>query len=465
MQFSIRFLLSLFVFLITLGNLFSQNTASIEGVWEMRGYGWIFSINNGLVKTYEITKVSCGIGATYPSDMLGDFTIKNDVLTTKIGLSTYVLDRLDALPDVCATKLSRKQKKDPFHNFDVLWNTFNEQYAYFDLRATDWEESYKKFRPQITANTSDVELYRIFSNMLDEIGDGHVDIEAPDKIMAKAFPEDVDSDDISFKDLWMAIAHYYVDDLKTHNYSKSVWGKINSKTGYLQVNDMAAQAHYGITPDMPKKEAQKLYLKSVENSANHMLDETEGMRKTMQNVLKDIEGVEYLIVDVRFNEGGFDTVSYEIIRALAQNPFIGFQKYARLEDSTTSPYFYEVTPAESTFSGKVYILQSPFSGSATETMLLASMQMLNVVRIGSPSEGILSDALEKVLPNGWTFTLSNEAYVTPEGVNYEDKGIPVDQELNYSREAQVFYNSLEKAINTKKGDEGIEFILRQIEGQ
>lgn len=444
----------------------AQNQSSIGGVWQMRGYGWIFSIDKDLITTYDITSVSCGPSASYPSEMiLGSYTVTDNVLTTKVGLSTYVLDKLEGLPDLCSTALSRKQKKNPIHNFEVLWNTFNEQYAYFDLRGTDWGASYRKYRPQVTNKTSDVELYRIIYKMLDEIGDGHVDIEASDKIMKKAISETDDEDEISFKDLWMEIANQYVNDLKTHNYTKSVWGKINDRVGYLQVNDMVAQAHYGITPDMPMEEAQKMYTEAVENTDNHMRDETEGMRKTMQNVLRDIEGVENIIVDVRFNGGGFDAVSYEIIRALTREPFIGFKKYAKLGETTTDPYFYEVTPAKKTFTGDVYILQSPFSGSATETMLLASIQMANVTRVGSASEGILSDALEKVLPNGWIFTLSNEAYVTPDGVNYEDVGIPVDIELDYSSDANVFFDTLTKNLDSGKVDRGVEFILNKISKQ
>ena len=454
--------LLLILFLSPNLSLFAQDS-EIEGVWQMRGYGWIFDIDQENVTTYDISSISCLPNASYPSSMLGEYTIKDKVMTTRIGLSTYVLDRLETLPDLCGVTLSRKQKKDPLYNFEILWHTFNEQYAYFDVRSTDWEQSYKKYKPQINNNTTDAELYSIVYAMLDEIGDGHVDLEAPDKIIDKAYElTDMEDDDVSFKELWMSIAHYYVDDLKTHNYTKSVWGKINDQVGYLQVNDMAAQAYYGITPDMTKREAQKLYERAMYKSDNHMQDETDGMHRTMQKVLKDLEGVKHIILDVRFNGGGFDTVSFEIIRALTTEAFIGFKKYARQGTATTEPYLYEVTPAENAFTGTVHILQSSFSASATETMLLASMQMPNVLRVGSASEGILSDALEKVLPNGWSFYMSNEAYETPDGVNYENKGIPVDIELNYPTNDREFLNLLQLGLTNEMGDKGIEFILDKL---
>ena len=430
----------------------------MEGVWEMQGYGWIFDIDASQVATYDTTKISCLPSATYPKTMVSDgFSVSEDLLTLRIGLSTYTLNRLDKLPDLCTVTLSRKQKKDPIFNFEVLWNTFQEQYAYFDLREAQWDALYEKYRPQVTAKTDQVDLYKICYTMLNELGDGHVDIEAPDKIMDKAFPSNSDDDTIDFKGLAQDIATQYVKDLKAHNYTKSVWGKINDNVGFLQVNEMVAQAHYGITPDMDKKDAQKLYVQRSSQSENHMQDEVDGMSTTMKQVLKDIDGTKYLIIDVRFNGGGFDAVSYEILKHLITQDKVVFKKHARLGETTTAPYTYTLTPAEAHYDGQVYFLQSAFSGSATETMLLASLQLPNTHRLGTPSEGILSDALAKVLPNEWDFTLSNEAYLTPDGINYEDKGIPVTVPFEYHRDEASFYTQLKNELST--GDKAIEWVL------
>lgn len=48
------------------------------------------------------------------------------------------------------------------------------------------------------------------------------------------------------------------------------------------------------------------------------------------------------------------------------------------------------------------------------------------------------EALEKELPNGWAFSISNEIYMDNQGNNYENKGIPVDYELGYSQDRQTF---------------------------
>ncbi len=441
----------------------AQEKVDISGVWKMQGYGWIMDVNETTVSIYDQTEISCLPSKQYPRVMFeGEANIQGDVLTLKVGISTYVLSKLPALPTPCATKLSGKQKKDPLFNFDVLWNTFNDHYAYFEERGVDWKKSYDTYRSKINATTSEAELFAVCYEMLDEFNEGHVDIEAPDKIMAKAAMIANWNPDPSpnIKELHTAIVEKYVPEHKAHNFTRSVWGKINDKVGYIQINSMATQAHYGLKPSMSKKEATKIYLKAYAASKNPLQDEVDGMHKTMQTILKDLEGTEHIILDVRFNDGGLDTVSFAILQYFIQEPFVAFSKHSRLGDDYTPTYTYNLTPANQQYKGKLYILQSHWSASAVETMLLASLQLNHISRIGSPSEGIFSDALEKVLPNGWSFTLSNEAYMTPEGKNYEAQGIPADIDLGYPKDEQEFFDKLTKELSAD-GDQAIEYVLEK----
>ncbi len=441
----------------------NDTTGDIAGVWEMRGYGWILDIDDTTVSIYDRTTKSCLPNRQYPITMIGQgVNRKDDVLVLKIGISIYTLDKLPKLPEICGTRLSRKRKQDPLYNFDVLWNTINDHYAYFEIRGVDWKKSYDTYRNKINENTSEAELFAICYEMLDEFNDGHLDIEAPDKIMqgaakiAKWNPKP----DPDIKELYKAIYKKYIPKHNAHNFTRTVWGKINDKVGYMQVNSMSTQAHYGLSQGMSAKEATKIYAKARAASIDPIQDEVDGMHKTMQKVLSDLAGTEHIILDVRFNGGGFDKVSFTILQYFAQDSFTAFSKHARNGDSFTSTYTYEVTPASQVYKGKLYVLQSHWSASAVETMLLASLQLDNVSRIGSSSEGIFSDALEKVLPNGWEFTLSNEAYLTPDGKNYEAQGIPADIDLDYPEDEHDFFDKLTKELNTI-GDQAIEYVLKK----
>ena len=69
-------------------------------------------------------------------------------------------------------------KQDPERNFEVLWQTFNERYPFFRLRSVDWNKQYRAYRPKVTNETSDDELFNILCRMLDPLNDGHVELKA-----------------------------------------------------------------------------------------------------------------------------------------------------------------------------------------------------------------------------------------------------------------------------------------------
>ena len=63
-------------------------------------------------------------------------------------------------------------------------------------------------------------------------------------------------------------------------------------------------------------------------------------------------------------------------------------------------------------------------------------------RIGSHTNGAISDALQKTLPNGWHYSLSNEVYTDNNDICYENIGVPVHYELNYPNDRQTFFRSV-----------------------
>lgn len=63
---------------------------------------------------------------------------------------------------------------------------------------------------------------------------------------------------------------------------------------------------------------------------------------------------------------------------------------------------------------------------------------------------VLSDAIQKKLPDGWYFSLSNEVYTDNRGVCYESVGIPVDYELNYREGRQTFFRNVANDLEQDK---------------
>jgi C-terminal processing protease CtpA/Prc len=139
-------------------------------------------------------------------------------------------------------------------------------------------------------------------------------------------------------------------------------------------------------------------------------------------------------VDARFNGGGNDAVALRIMGSFTSERRLAFTKKA-VEGAgftdTQSVYF---APTVSTpFTGPVYYLQSGNTVSAAEIFTLAMMALPNATRIGTRTYGVLSDMLGKRLPNGWSFSLSNEIYLAVDGKLYEGLGIPPGVQIDTGR--------------------------------
>ena len=53
----------------------------------------------------------------------------------------------------------------------------------------------------------------------------------------------------------------------------------------------------------------------------------------------------------------------------------------------------------------------------------------HVTRIGEATQGVFSDVLGRKLPNGWSFGLPNEIYLTKDGKAFDGPGVPPDIEV------------------------------------
>ena len=178
--------------------------------------------------------------------------------------------------------------------------------------------------------------------------------------------------------------------------------------------------------------------------------EVAGVRRIMDTVMNDLAGMEAIVIDVRFNGGGQDAVSFEILsRFIPGRLQVATQKISYGDQFTPTQSLY-IEGRAAAYQGPVYVLTSPQTGSAAEALAIATLSMDQVRRIGSASAGAMSTALEKTLPNGWAFSLSNEIYMDNAGRNYENVGVPVDYDLEYSRKRQPFFRSVVNDLDADK---------------
>jgi hypothetical protein len=120
---------------------------ALNGIWRTYGGGWLVEIDEGAFQVYDLTSVSCL--PAMDGHVEGNILILEDgsymvgIVEDKLVVAwndtvAISANRLDALPEAC-TSSSTQDSQDPEWNFEVLWHTFAEHYAFFELHQVDWQ--------------------------------------------------------------------------------------------------------------------------------------------------------------------------------------------------------------------------------------------------------------------------------------------------------------------------------------
>ena len=404
----------------------------LDGVWASEGYGRIIDVKNDTVSIFGVTKVGCVWQEDKPLD---EFLSRiNRINRSEAdwfsyydegGITRYDYTRLDSLSEQCVTARNAEPNPDPEFNFEVFWNSFDENYAFFDEHNLDWDVVYRKYRPRITAKTSNEELFEILAEMMTLLDDRHVSLTGEGfprrysghpgtllKLLEKELPEGEEPSRDKITEIVKPViaGHYLKESRKEAVGGEFTWGWAAEGIGYFSVDSM--------------------WYESVLGEDATLRDSLRLVDETMDTVIRDLEGAKGFIVDARWNGGGADSNALHIAGHFTDDQLLALTKRARKGDGLT-PEQEVFIPwhAIEKFAGPVVYLCSRDTLSAAEIFSMAMMAMPNVTSLGEPTVGALSDTHSVYLPNGWHVRMSNEVYKAVDGVVYEGVGIPVDIHL------------------------------------
>ncbi|TVP52461.1 MAG: hypothetical protein EA349_15710 [Halomonadaceae bacterium] len=402
---------------------------TLKGIWRCRGYGRLLVIGEDDYIYYEETRISClpvyegplsDLTQRYVdlniSDGGNSFSARRATGVTRISYR-----RLQSLPDTCV-ELSEEELNDPVFNFEVFCATFYEQYALFTLKGLDWLSHHQRYQSKVTPQTSQEDLFALISAMIRPLRDGHVRLSAPfanssasarpalyRRLMRELQEADDNREVLSYlaelREWLREVIHDdYLSGGSQHSCNRLLeWGAISDRAGYLNIRAMAGQS----------------------GRIGYPAEDMASVDQAMPRVLKDLGHLPALVVDLRGNGGGYDGVALRLASYLIDRRRVAFSKAARMGDTFTGRQTVTLRPADSpVYSGRIFLLTSELTASAAEIFVLSLLQHPRLTLIGEPTHGILSDTLERQLPNGWTVTLSNELYHSFDGALYEDVGIP-----------------------------------------
>ncbi|MGK5547996.1 S41 family peptidase [Streptomyces sp. URMC 127] len=445
--------------------------AALDGVWRMDGYGTVAVVEDGgrRLRTYETTAVSCLPGALTASrtDPSGPFRQggEPDVTVTARGRDTArlafadnvghrTLHRVPALPDRCANAPAPDPKAhvDPRVVFDTFWQTYAENYPFFAARHVDWNAVRDRYRPKVTAGTGEAELFRILSDMIRPLYDGHtglVDPQRPAEYLFTGHRQDtVVPGETARKRIDEAVAASVAKAGAAGQRSwaggRITYAELPGRTGFLRITSFL---NYG---EGDGYEADKAALRTA-------LDEVfTTARTTGPDALRG------LVLDLRLNGGGSDRLALDVAERLTARPYTAYLKHAR-NDAADPRKFTPAEPVRVTphdgpvYTGPLTVLTGRLTMSAGETLTQALLQRgPKPALVGENTQGLFSDRLMRKLPNGWLFWLPNEEFLSARDgrTTYDGAGIPPEFRTSVFAEEDLTARrdpALKKALELLRG--------------
>lgn len=437
--------------------------STLQGVWENKGYGRILSIEQGVTYDYQVNSTTCQLNGEFLPHELDGFLVEVRLAADGQSFNTlsehvveythpYTFSRLDALPDMCDESNIVQATDDPAANYEMLWQTMEDYYAFFELRGVDWDQVDQVSRPIASQVTEGPALFELFQDMLRPLKDGHVDLiinelgvswdagftpnwfqgvidyfqqENTQEVLQTAFEEQTEYSNLDdfaiarFGQFFEALSEKhrenvagYFDNAQCEPNTDICWGVSTENVGYLSIERMQSYEATDIEPST--------------------IGDLNALRAVLDNALMMLSETNALIIDIRQNQGGQDRIALEIAGRFTEFEQFAYRKNVRNKDGFANEHDVNLLPTgENPYTKPIYLLVSEGSYSAAEVFALTMKGLPNVTLMGEPTGGIFSDAISRKLPNGWQFTMSSEIYSDPDGQIYEGTGIPVDHVVDF----------------------------------
>lgn len=374
---------------------------AVRGVWQTEGYGLVLDVSATTIDVYQTSDLHCHRDMRIPAHLWlvnflegATFTQEGDRLKIALseGLNPVYADPIGTLPTTCTAPPEVTAQA----TFDVMWDVMNTHYAHFDTHGVDWAAR-KSFRPDPQAN--DATLWKALQDALSGLDDGHTYLAASDQVWSPAITPVWHNNRHLMRDTTLAT----VADISEPNAFGLQAGFAAPGIGYVFMAHMDPDTALGQTP-----------ADAATNAFGQIIDYFQA------------NDTKALILDLRYNPGGTDNVSMAYAGFFTQSTLPVFRKQTRTTTGMTAPFTATLAPQDTHWPGPVILLTTGYTASAAEIFTLAMRELPQVVTLGEPTSGGLSDVMTTTLPNGWVLGLSNQVYETNDGGTYEATGIPPD---------------------------------------
>lgn len=267
---------------------------------------------------------------------------------------------------------------DPVSNFEILWSTMNERYAFFEIKNIDWDSVYQVYRPMVNNNMSNTQLFDVCFEMLSTLSDGHIYLRGDSDRRQYPFLASLDQNVFNKTALY---ASYLT------NRSQSVDGMV-----YRDFEDIGYVFYESFTSNLTDRGLDEVFDK-----------------------FKDKKG---LIIDLRNNSGGNPDNAFKLAERLVPESREVIHSKVKIGPGRTdfsATEIFKVVPKPIGFNGPIIILTSSVTFSAANLFVAIMRNYENVTLLGRRSGGGGGIPAVYELPNGWTFSYSASLITMPNG--------------------------------------------------
>src|SRR5215831_2969482 len=287
-----------------------------------------------------------------------------------------------------------QQLSEPEKNFEHLWKTYDRNYALFGPKRIDWDLLYKVYRPRVTPQTTDDELFDVLASLLGNLNDNHVRLTSPKRSFQSGILGQLKMEDFSL-------------DLVKEKYLKGKYTElVNNVFQYGWLSDSIGYLHF------------RNFGRLEESSA------------AIDQIVKEFKDAKGIIIDVRGNGGGDDRVGKVIADRFADRRRLYMKTQIRNGPDHSNfsewKYWYVEPEGPIQFTRPVILLTHRFSVSAAENLTLAMRVLPNATVVGDATSGVFADVYGDALPNGWRFSVPFKLFVDWQGFCWEGIGVPAD---------------------------------------
>lgn len=265
---------------------------------------------------------------------------------------------------------------DPLGNYDALADIVSNRYCYFKEKDINWKEVCAKHRARVNPKTSQLELFDIMSDLLDELKDGHVNL-------SSRFSTSY------YRKWWSDYPQ---------NFNLRTLRQYYLNFDYRQVSGIS----YKMLPDS----IGYIHCPSFSNQIS------ETTLDYIFAVLYGAEKAKGMIIDIRDNGGGLLTNINTFVGRFIDNEICGGyirHKTGPDHDAFSEPYEIRYKPADEThirYLGPIIVLTNRSCYSAANNFVAVMKSLPNVRICGSRTGGGGGLPFSSELPNGWSVRFS-----------------------------------------------------------